>query len=208
MTRSELIYNIKELMKDHSDDVAYSDRHIAFLIDLQRARFIRKSHEKRSKALDQACMSSIEVNLSKITGPLGNSVTRSDEELPELLSLNSRTALVSVVPTISGAEPIEIVSLPKVRGILKGAYGTLFGYMEDNYLNLISLDPAVYMLKKVKVRGIFSELPFVSDDDPYPLSASLVPQVEDAVLADLLKTLRVMQLQDTDNDSTPKQIDG
>ncbi len=225
--RLEIVYNIKELMKDHTDDSLMSDRHILFLFKTHRARFLRQLYSDRAKGLDDSSMQSLCLEMEKVDrGTCGITtdcyINRSKEKLPNLLSLRGRTALLSVGPTAVGVDNFDVISPFDVSTCMDDPYATTSVFIDDGYLFVVGSTPAANLIKCIRIVGIFDDPdaltaynnccgcdkpePCVTDTTDYPVPGHMVGDINQAVLKDFLTTINVMSLRDTDNDSAPAKI--
>jgi hypothetical protein len=226
-TRLELIYNVKELMKDHTDDSLMSDRHILFLHDLFRARLLRQLYSDRSKGLDDSAMQDIclemqlvDKGLCGITTPC--TVARSVKRLPELLSLKGRNALVKVAPAVVGAKPFEIIQEGEVNSTIEDKYSYTSAFISDGYVYMVEKTPAAKLIKCISITGIFDtpneleehynccgcsdkQTPCVTDETQYPAPGHMLSDISESVLQSFLRTIQVPR--DEDNDSVEQSVE-
>lgn len=223
--RLEIIYNIKELMKDHTDDSLMSDRHILFLFTTHRAKFLRQLYSDRAKGLDSSASQTLCLNMIKVDkGTCGVTtdcfITRSKEKLPNLLSLRGRSALMSAGPAVVGTSKFDVVQAQDASICMDDPYATTSVFIQDNYLYVIGPTIASSLIKCIRVEGIFDNPsilevynnccgcedtpdPCVTDLTEYPVPGHMVPDINQAVLRDFLSTYNVTASRDTDNDSVP-----
>jgi hypothetical protein len=224
--RLELVYNIKELLKEHTDDSLVSDRHIMFLYDMYRTKMLRQLYSNRSKALDSSAVQAMCLEMEEIDkGLCGITVNckvfRSKQKLPSLLSLRSRSALVGAAPSFFGSKKFEIIDREDVEVHQEDKYSGDAIYFQDGYAVAVAgeVDNAM-LIECIRFEGVFdkpSELeeysnccgcdataePCLSDDTEYPIPGHLLSDVSQLVLNDLLGSKRIEQIRDTDNDSVP-----
>lgn len=227
--RLEIVYNIKELMKDHTDDTLMSDRHILFLFKTYRAMFLRQLYSDRAKGLDDSAIQSLCLDMEPADrGVCGINtdcyINRSKKRLPNLLSLRGRAALKSVGPAIVGSPNFDIIDARDAAICMADPYATNSVFVDDGYLYVVGPTPAVKLMKCMRVQGVFddpealeefsnccncsaTEAPCVTDETEYPVPGHMIPQINDAVMKEFLQSLNVTAFRDTDNDSAPSSIE-
>lgn len=223
--RLELVYSIKELMKEHTDDTLMSDRHILFLFNTYRAKYLRQLYSNRAKELDSSSTQTLCLDMEKVDkGVCGITVdctvVRSKIKLPDLLSLRGRSALISAGPAIVGTERFEVINADEANICMSDKFATTSVFIEDNYLYVVGNTPASNLIKCIRVTGIFSDPdsledfnnccncddkpePCLTDETDYPIPGHLIPEISKEVLNDFLSTFNVTPSRDTDNDSVP-----
>ncbi len=217
--RLEIVYNIKELMKDHTDDTLMSDRHILFLFKTQRARFLRQLYSDRAKGLDASAIQVLCLDMEKVDrGACGITtnchISRSKKKLPNLLSLRGRSALISAGPALVGSSKFDIINSLDANQAMSDKYSTTSIFLDDGYLYVVGTTPAAGLIKTIRVQGIFDDpdalAGFLDGKDPcvteltdYPVPGHMVADINQEVLRNYLQTINVPR--DTDNDSVPEK---
>lgn len=224
-TRLEIVYSIKELMKEHTDDSLMSDKHILFLFDTHRAKFLRQLYSNRAKALDNSAKQQLCLNMETVDRGVcgidtGCTIRRSKKRIPDLLSLQGRSALISAGPAVVGSKKFEVLNASSVAQIMNDKYASTSVFIDDGYLYMAGYSPAEMLLKCVRIEGVFSnpnELEgflnccgcedtaeaCITDETTYPVPGHLLPDLSQAVLKDFLTTLQVSMARDIENDSVP-----
>lgn len=224
-TRTELVYSIKELLKDHVDDSLISERHILFLIGTYRAKYLRQLYSQRSKAFDEASKQCLVLDMERADPAVcglatGCEVLKSKKKLPNLLSVRGRSTLSYVGPAIFGTKPFELIESEDAHGYIKDKYASTAAFIEGGYVFVVGKSIAVRLIKYVRVEGIFDDpeklasfqscecdpedkQPCVTDFTEYPIPGHLVSTMQEEVLNNYLRTYKLEATRDIDNDSVP-----
>jgi len=225
-TERELIYSIKEFLKDHTDDSLISNEHLFFQIKAFRNTLLRQLYSDRARKFDftatqQFCME-MEVTDSGLCGAkTGCKIVRSVKKLPSLLSVKGRSALISVSPPIVGSKPYDIIDSEHIQDCLDDPYATNSAFVHDEYLYLVGNSPAISLVKCVSVVGIFENPEALKDyttcescgsstkeacytpDREFPLPGFLITPVIKEVLNEFLPVEKLKAFRDKDNDGEP-----
>ncbi len=227
MNRLEIQYNIKELLKDHTDDSLLSTRHILYLFSLYRAKYVRQLYSDRAKEYDASVIQTLCVNMEMVdSGTCGLktncNVLRSVERIPEALSIKGRNAITYIGPAAIGSRSFDLVTNESISACMEDEYATTSAFIEDGYVYMAGLTPSIKMIKCIKVKGIFedpelledftvcnsctdpSPTACVTDETAYPIPAHMVADVNTEVLKIYLGTDRLEGTRDTENNSVPE----
>lgn len=225
-TRAEMIYSVKELLKDHTDDTLISEEHILFQIKAYRAMLLRQLYSDRSKEFDDAAKQTFCADM-KLTDPgicgidTGCFILRSEEKIPGLLSVKGRSALTRVGPPIIGMPPYEVVNETEINGCMQDPYSGTTAFIMDDYLYLVGRAVSTKLIKCVSVQAIFEDpekLEYLNtcdscgsnveekcftDDSELPMPSHLISMIVSMVVKDFIGTEKMEERRDTDNDSVP-----
>lgn len=226
MTRLEIVYNIKELLKEHTDDSLVSNDHILFLFGTYRAKYLRQLYSDRAKAIDNSALQTLCLSTSPVDrGTCGVTVdceiVRTKNQIPDLLSIKGRPALTFVGPPIIGASGFDRISNGQVNSCMTDSYSTTSFFIDNGYIYIVGTEPAVKQIKCIRVKGIFENPtdlegfssstcdsisidPCVSDETDYPIPAHMVADINVAVLKNFIVTEKLEQTRDKDNNDVPE----
>jgi len=88
-TYREIVYMVKDLLKDSSDDTYFTEEHIMFLFNKYRSMFIRRYYKEESRIpenLKQTLCLDLERNNNCI---IGKETLKSTSKIPELIRFNN-----------------------------------------------------------------------------------------------------------------------
>lgn len=225
-TRAELIFNIKELLKEHTDDSLIIDEQVLFQIKSFRALFIRQLYSDRAKEFDQSATQSFCMDMEKVDAGLCGVntncyVLRSTKKIPDLLSIKGRSTLISVGPPIIGMEPHELVDYTEVNSCMDDPYSSTAAFVQDGYIYIVGKEPSFILIKCVNVTGIFDDPDLLEEfelcetcgttstsscydeEASFPVPGHLIPLITEEVMKGYLRTEKLEDHRDVDNNSVP-----
>lgn len=225
-TQNELVYSVKELLKDHTDNSLISNAHVLFQLKAFRALLLRQLYSDRARAYDynviQTFCLEMEVADSGLCGTnTGCKILKSKKQLPELLSLKGRAAFVRAAPPIIGAEPFDIIKSSNISNCLEDEYGTNSVFIKDRYVYLVGQTPSVLLVKCISVSAIFVDPedlydyntckscggesePCYTEDSDFPMPGFLITPLINGVLKEFLTVKALEQRRDVDNNDVPE----
>lgn len=187
-TYRELVYMCLDLIKGYSDDFSYTEEHVMFLLDKYRALLLKQRYgNDPKKYIPISNYSNLELNIA-------NSTLISDETIPPIMN-------IGVTPRITTEEyyNYKIEYVPRERfpyvGESKYLKGKI-GYCTTGYDNRLITKNFPFKEdqetnEKEDCAVIFTailETPIkeVGIDSEFPLEESLIPNLIQLVLKDLL----------------------
>lgn len=225
-TRTELVYSIKELLRDHTDDSLISERHILFLIGNYRAKYLRQLYSNRAKAFDDSAKQCVVLEMAKADPATcglstGCTVLKSKRKLPNLLSVRGRSTLTYVGPAIYGTKAFEQIDSQDAASYIEDKFSNIATFIESGYVYVIGAAPAVKLIDWVRVEGIYDnpeslegfkscecapdvESNCVTDWTEYPIPGHLISDVTQEVLKNYVATKKLEEIRDKDNNSVPE----
>lgn len=227
MTRNQIVYSIKELLKDHTDDSLLSNDHIIYLFNTYRAKFLRQLYSDRAKAFDESVMQTVCLDMEPVDrGTCGVTtncyVLRSTQKLPALITIKGRSAISYVGPAIIGANGFEIVKPSTINTCMDDEYASTSAFIENGYVYVVGTQPAHLLIKCVRLNGLFdspedladyftctscgdaSKKPCVTEETPYPVPGHMISDISQEVLKLYMATYKVEEQRDKDNNSVPE----
>ncbi len=226
-TRAELIFSVKELLKEHTDDSLIADEHVLFQIKAYRAMLLRQLYSDRSKAFDDAAKQTFCADMI-LTDPgicgidTGCFILRSEEKIPGLLSVKGRSALTRVGPPIIGLPGYELVTPEAIKACMDDPYSGSTAFIMDNYLYLVGRGVSTKLIKCVSVTGIFEDPeklealsscdacntpkhdPCFSDEADLPMPSHLIAPIINMTVKEFVGVKKLDDHRDTDNNSVPE----
>jgi len=226
-TKAELIFSVKELLKEHTDDSLLSDDHIGFQVNAYRSMFLRQLYSDRSKSFDEAAKQTLCVTMAPTKSgtcgiDIGCTILRSVERIPGLLSVKGRPALTRVGPPIIGSESYELVNSTQASMCIDDQYAGNVAFIMDGYIYLTGASPAVKLIKCLSITGIFddptdledfkiyetcgsitTEQCYVEDVSEYPIPGHMISQIILQIVKDFKGVEALEQTRDINNDGVP-----
>jgi hypothetical protein len=220
----DLHSQLDEALNINVSDASFSSLYYTDLINEQRALFIRNEYNKK-RTLDPnvqqtiPCLSLelVDPHNCCVEVPVGCKILRTVQPLPNTIEFHHKKAITSVGPVVITAKRFTLIDYSRVPYIGEGrtTKTAIYAFLYDNYIYIISKDPAVNLLESIAVRGIFEDptaladltscegKPCWSTSDIYPLNQWMWPYVKEAVLQQLFRKLQ-LPLDDTNNANDDK----
>ena len=224
-TKAEMIYSVKELLKDHTDDTFIIEEHVSFQIDNMRTMLLRQLYSDRAKKFDAAASQTFCIGMEQVDNGLCGArtnctVLRSTEKIPGLLSVKSRSSLIRVGPPVIGTKAYDMVDPAYLGECIDDPYGSHAIFIENEYLYLVGSSIAAKLIKCVSVTGIFEDPEALAElnnscdnqnsgscytvDTDYPVPAFMIGTIIQEVVKLYVKVKPLEQHRDTDNNAVPE----
>lgn len=206
---SQIIYDVRELLNQYSDDSVYDDRYILYLYNLKREVLMRQLYDDKSRNFDKLsmqtlCLSVEETDRGLCGIEIGCTVLRSVKPIPKLLCVRNRETLISVTPPMVLSKSFKIIDFNQAGSILDRPYsnGIYVTIDPEGYIYIFSNIPEYKLINCIYITGIFatpSDLEEFSnccncedtvescftEDSEYPAPAYII----DAARNDIIKLL-------------------
>lgn len=228
MTIRELIYDVREMLNQYSDDSDISDRYILHLLNLKRSKYLRNDLNNFQKTKDTStlqtfCIGVEEVSAEKCgTSYECDTIMRTVSPIPKPLDLNLGSAITSVKSVKRLDNPFNFVTKERALFSKYSQFeNTIYVYLDDDmYLYLISKSNVIKMLECITVTGVFEnpeELKnfsdccgcsnpttcFDEDTTEYPIPAHHSDNIRNEIIDLLVNKFKMPT--DRANDGTPEQ---
>lgn len=221
-TKLEVIYDLKELLKKYGDDSEYDDRHLMYLYNTKRAKFLRQLLDDKTRGFDtilqqSLCLEFEEIDKGLCSLEVGCTLLRSKLPLPQLLQVRNRSTLISIQPSVMLSKQFKVVDFIQASHILDRPYSNgIYATIDtEGYIYLFSNHEEYKLIECLNVIGIFedpSELEnyknccnceniqesCFDEDSKYPAPSFLIDTIRDEILK-LLITTKEQIKEDKDN---------
>lgn len=163
MTIDKIIYDIREALKEYSDDSELDDRYIIYLYDIKRAKYIRQEINNFRRAIDISvkqtlCLKLEEVSRAECGIEIGcDKLLRTIRPLPDVLQLHHKPAVTRVGTVDRLDRPFNFMSMNKMvysedAPFPKSKYVALH---TDGHLYINSKSPSLKFLDCISITGVF-----------------------------------------------------
>ena len=143
MNVQDIIYAIREGLKEYTDDSRYTDDYIMYLVRIKRAALIRREYSNLQRTIDQEtlqtiCMTLEEVDDSDCPDCLIDStdckIIRTVQKLPFTIELHNRSSITRIAFTQKSSAKINLVSRDKIVYAGEGAFEkkAIFAYLDND----------------------------------------------------------------------------
>ena len=116
MTAIEIIYAIREKLKEYVDDTKFTDDYLLYLVDMKRTFFIQQKYNNIRRPINEQLIQTfiIDMEESDITDSpthlLDETIIKSKVKVPNMVTLHHRNMLERVATHGKLDKPINIVS--------------------------------------------------------------------------------------------------
>lgn len=208
MDITKLIYEIKEYLRDYSDDYKYPDLYIKQLIEDKRIALIKEKMKQSTSIPNHEWFSNITLDLERVDRPLCQVLLKSTKQVPKIINIVFNGLLVdSVSPIDQIGRPFRFTTRKLSSYYQYENFVRPMSYIDyDNYLYIVSEDVAFQRLKQVILRACFEDTEQLKDfdediDKNYPLSYGDADLIYKDILNELINGINIPE--DKLNDGKP-----
>jgi len=222
----EIVYDVREALKEYTDDSELDNRYIKYLYNIKRAKYLRQELNNYSKTVDLSITQTFCLSMELVDGDeCGDDcpkLLRSNKPLPKPLELHSKVAITSVKPTTRIGVPFNFITKDKIAYLDGAQFATgLYAFLDnDNYMYVYSLSDAYKLLECITITGIFENplelsnystccdcddtisVCYNEDENDYPLQPHFIDLIKSEIVNDLAR-LKVIP-EDIENDANDK----
>ena len=233
MTPNELIFDIREKLKEYVDDTKFTDSYLLYQIDKNREVMIRQQYNNIQRPIDEQLIQTVILPLTEIdakeTGasePSYETIMRTTVALPSIVELHHRNMLERVATIGKQDRPINVLSRKRFLYAGYGDYDKdqIFCYMDEaGYIFITSTGGEELNYEEIAVSVVMSrpldQLNYTSgqsgrnlDSFRYPLNMHMAEVVTDIIVQKLanIKVLPSDDSNDSGDDATliDRQLNG
>lgn len=226
MTINEIIYDVRESVRQYHDDTDISDRYILHLFKLKRAKYLRQDLNNFQKVADISVMQTLCLETEIVSASECGldieceTILRTKQPLPKLLELTLKTSIISIKPNNLTSIPFNFITKEKAAFFNNAPFKNNISVFlnTDNHLYFVSNNDAVKLLDCVTVTAIFED-PLELENytnccgcDPvekpcvewlttdYPIQVHYVDPIREEVVQLLIRSIQIPQ--DKSNNAT------
>lgn len=212
MTKLELIYNVREKLKIHSDDSNTTDEFISHLIDVKRVFVLEQRLGGTAWKAPIEVKQELKMDLEVVDSVDGmecfGTILRTAQPLPNLVRSKGGNSGITVRRADRKFILIDLIGLDRLPFAGEGRFVSQLTYAAfdyDNRLYLVSGSPKHLLLKSIFVGGIYEDTVLAGDLDPstdlkkdiwdreYPLTMNFAEVAVDLVVKDLIRSMKIPQ---------------
>lgn len=224
----DLHSQLDEALNITNSDSIFDTRYYTDLINEQRSLFIRNEYN-RTREIDpnvqQSYCEELELvsadNCPCTTIPIGCKILRTKNKVPNTIEFHHSKGITSVGPVVITAKRFNLIDYDRVPFVGEGrtTKNTIYAFLYDQYIYVISKDSMVSLIKKITIRGIFEDPTAIAEflacsennicwtpNDPYPINQWMWAYLKEQVLQQLLRKRSIPQ--DDSNNSQDDLADG
>lgn len=160
---NELVYDVREAVKQYTDDSELDDRYIKYLYNTKRSKYLRQDLNNYLKTIDNSiqqtfCVDLEEVSVNECSVDADcETLLRTKVALPKPLELHSKTAITKVKPATKISVPFNFVTKERIV-MLEGSNfpNSIYAFLDvDNRIYLYSKSIDYKLLNCLNITGVF-----------------------------------------------------
>lgn len=222
MTLDKLVYDIREALKEYSDDSELDNRYIEYLWALKRAKYIRQDLDRFGRNFNTTILQSFCSPLEEVsTQECGLDLTcdkilRTTLPIPTLLQLSTKNSLYRVSPADKLSEKFTVIERNRAYSSKDSLFDYTKAFLHDDDRLYLFNKSGVYLMDCISITGVFEdplELQNYKDCcdcedsnvcyDPYNDTYPISPQMIDPIRSEIIKELAAtdVRLEDKQNNA-------
>ena len=162
-TIPEIIYSVRESVKQYTDDSELDDRYILFKLNMARSVVLRQELNNLQRSVDVSVTQSICLKFEEVSAyecglDIGcETIMRSVQPIPKVIDLDIKPAIYNVKPTKILGFPFTFVTRQKAAYYKHSPFPkTVYAFLHtDNHIYLISKNETHKLIDCVTVEGVF-----------------------------------------------------
>lgn len=229
---NEILYDIREGLKEYSDDTELDNRHLTYLLNTKRAKYLRQDLNNFQKTTDSSiqqtfCIELVEVSSDQCGVDLYcDKILRTKKPVPKTIELHTKSAITKIKPTNRLAAPFNFISREKAPHLEHSMYGnSIYAFLDiDNYVYFISKSKVHTLIDCISISGVFenpldlndytnccgctpeeSVTCFDEEESEYPLQPHYIDLVKREILQDLIPMKQIKEEKVNDANDTQLQ---
>lgn len=224
MNALKLIYDVREALKQYTDDSEIDDRYILYLYGIKRTKYLRQDLNNFQHTTDISVTQTLCLELEVITANQCGldieceTILRTKRPIPQPIELHTKPAITSVKSTNRISIPFTFTTKEKAIYSKYSSFNKgIFAFLDnDNHIYLVSQLNALKMIECITVTAVFEDpLELMNytnccgcdDATPcfdltnidYPIQAHYIDLIKNEILRDLVQEMKIPE--DKDNNS-------
>lgn len=163
MTLDKLLYDIRESLKEYSDDTELDDRRLIHLYDIKRAKYIRQDINNSRRPIDisikqQLCVELELVNSMECGVNVGcDKIIRSKYKIPNPLQLHDKTAITRIGSLDRLDKPFNFITRDKAVYVVNSTFpNSTYSFLHnDGHIYIFSKNDGYKNLECINIEGVF-----------------------------------------------------
>lgn len=164
MKLNQLIYDIRESISEYTDDSNISNRHLEYLYQIKRSKYIRQDLDKFNRSVDESiiqtyCGKLEEVPTTTCSVYLNcDTLLRTVYRVPSLIDLSTKPSIISIRPTHLLSRPFSYISNNRLSNIEGSPFSnSIYSFLDNGYIYIYSKDNDYKNLSCVEIKGVFED---------------------------------------------------
>ena len=219
---------LDESLNVNNSDTIFDPLYYTDLMNEQRSLAMRNEYNKNRK-IDPNVQQTIPCEELELVDPhnccvevpIGCKILRTKNKIPNTIDLHHKKAITSVGPSIITEKRFTLIDYSRVPYIGSGrtTARSIYAFLYDNYIYVISRDNSNKLINKIAIRGIFEDptalAPFTNCstggscwtiDSTYPINEWMWAYIKPQILQQLMQKLQMPM--DDNNNGNDDRVDG
>jgi hypothetical protein len=161
---SEIIYDIKEAVKQYSDDSELDERHILYLYSIKRSKYLKQKLNNYMRTVDTSvvqtlCQGLEEVSADECSVSLNcKTVLRTKQTIPQPIDLHSKPAITRIKPTTIIDLPFNFISKEKAPYVTYSPFSkAVYSFLDPNGYIYVFSNSDIKLLECIHITGVFED---------------------------------------------------
>ncbi len=163
MVVDKLVYDIREALKEYSDDSELSDRYIIYLYDIKRAKYLRQELNDPKRSVDISVKQTLCVGVEEVSvNECGMDVDcetmyRTSRVIPSVLQLHQKSAITKVSASNRLSKPYNFVTRERAVMAVDAPFpNSIYSFLHtDGRVYFQSQGNGLALLECVSITGVF-----------------------------------------------------
>lgn len=163
MKVEKLVYDVREALKEYTDDSELDDRRIMYLYDIKRSKYLRQSLNNTMRPVDMSIKQSLCLDLELVDALECNldigceKILRTKKPIPTPLQLHDRSAITSIRPVNRLSKSFIFTSRERASNYLDAPYpNSIYCFLHtDGHLYFVSQSASLSLLMIATLEGVF-----------------------------------------------------
>lgn len=215
MITEKIIFDVREAVRQYTDDSHIDDRYILHLYNIKRAQRLRQDLNNFQRTVDNSVLQSLCLELEETsTFVCGlnvdcDTIMRTVQPIPKPLETHLKSALTSIRPSDRISLPFNFISKEQAIYSLYAPFKGIYVFLDnDLHLYFLSKSDALRLLDCINITGIFED-PFelqnyknccgCNDAQPcfdfmtsdYPLQPHHINSIREEIIQDLVRSIQI-----------------
>jgi len=216
MIVEKLIFDVREAVKQYTDDSELSDLHILYLYGLKRSKYLRNDLNNLQKVADNSILQTLCLEVEEVSiAQCGfdyecGTIMRTVRPIPKPLELHLKSAITSIKPSNRIAIPFNFVSKDRAIYSKYSKFNkSIYTFIDnDLYVYFISQSNAIKLLDCITITGIFedplelknyknccgcndSNICFDIMTTDYPLQSHHIDSIREEIIRNYIRTIQI-----------------
>lgn len=214
---NELIFDVREAVKEFTDDTEIDNRYIIYLYNIKRAKYLRQELNNYQRSTDNSIKQTLCLGVSEVSADECDvdfkceTLLRTDQVIPTPLELHTKVAITKIKPTLRLSVPFNFITKDKAAFLGGAIFNSVYSFLDDDgYVYIVKPEGVDYkLLDCITITGIFENPLDLADyqnccscdastavcfdelTSDYPLTPHLIDLIREEIVRDILRTKQI-----------------